>query len=77
MKLLHCRLSSVRRHRELTLAFDPGLTLITGANETGKSSLVEALHRTLAIRRWTSSFKPADESGPSKNGSAARAARPV
>ena len=50
MKLLHCRLSSVRRHRELTLAFDPGLTLITGANETGKSSLVEALHRTLFLR---------------------------
>ena len=50
MKLISCRLSSVRRHQRLTLAFAPGLTLITGANESGKSSLVEALHRTLFLR---------------------------
>ena len=50
MKLLNCRLTSIRRHRELELNFHPGLTLITGANESGKSSLVEALHRTLFLR---------------------------
>ena len=50
MKLLNCRLTSIRRHRELELTFHPGLTLITGANESGKSSLVEALHRTLFLR---------------------------
>ena len=50
MKLLSCSLHSIRRHAELTLDFHPGLTLITGANESGKSSLVEALHRTLFLR---------------------------
>lgn len=50
MKLLSCSLNSIRRHAELTLDFHPGLTLITGANESGKSSLVEALHRSLFLR---------------------------
>ena len=50
MKLLSCHLRSIRRHRELALDFHPGLTLITGANESGKSSLVEALHRCLFLR---------------------------
>ena len=50
MRLLDCRLSSIRRHKDLELSFHPGLTLITGANESGKSSLVEALHRTLFLR---------------------------
>lgn len=50
MKLLSCSLNSIRRHAELKLDFHPGLTLITGANESGKSSLVEALHRTLFLR---------------------------
>ncbi|MGC6483019.1 MAG: AAA family ATPase [Synechococcus sp.] len=50
MKLLSCTLNSIRRHAELSLNFHPGLTLITGANESGKSSLVEALHRTLFLR---------------------------
>jgi DNA repair exonuclease SbcCD ATPase subunit len=50
VKLLSCDLHSIRRHAELKLNFHPGLTLITGANESGKSSLVEALHRTLFLR---------------------------
>ncbi len=50
MKLLSCDLHSIRRHAALKLDFHPGLTLITGANESGKSSLVEALHRTLFLR---------------------------
>ena len=50
MRLIRCRLESVRRHRELEVAFAPGLTLIGGGNETGKSSLVEAMHRTLFVR---------------------------
>ncbi|QNJ06181.1 AAA domain protein [Synechococcus sp. MEDNS5] len=32
------------------MGFAPGLTLIGGGNETGKSSLVEAMHRTLFVR---------------------------
>ena len=50
MRLLQCTLNSIRRHQALELSFHPGLTLITGANETGKSSLVEALHRTLFLK---------------------------
>ena len=50
MRLTRCHLNSVRRHKHLALDFAPGLTLITGSNESGKSSLVEALHRTLFLR---------------------------
>ena len=50
MRLIRCRLESMRRHRALEVSFAPGLTLIGGANESGKSSLVEAMHRTLFLR---------------------------
>jgi len=50
MRLTHCRLESVRRHRQLELAFAPGVTLVAGANESGKSTLVEAMHRALFLR---------------------------
>lgn len=50
MRLTHCRLESVRRHRQLELAFSPGVTLVAGANESGKSTLVEAMHRALFLR---------------------------
>lgn len=50
MRLIRCRLESIRRHRALEVSFAPGLTLIGGANESGKSSLVEAMHRSLFLR---------------------------
>jgi DNA repair exonuclease SbcCD ATPase subunit len=50
MRLLDCQLRNVRLHGDLSLSFAAGITLIGGANETGKSSLVEALHRTLFLR---------------------------
>ncbi|MCY4359613.1 MAG: AAA family ATPase [Cyanobacteria bacterium MAG APA_bin_95] len=50
MRLAHCRICNVRVHRELSLDFAPGLTLIGGANETGKSTLLEALHRVLFLK---------------------------
>lgn len=50
MRLIRSEFTSVRRHQELVLDFAPGLTVIGGANESGKSSLVEALHRTLFVR---------------------------
>ena len=50
MRLIRCRLESVRRHRALEISFAPGLTLIGGVNESGKSSLVEAMHRALFVR---------------------------
>ena len=50
MRLIACRVHNVRRHRELELRFGRRLTLIAGANETGKSTLVEALHKALFLR---------------------------
>lgn len=50
MRLLHLTLRRVRRHHELQLAFAPGFTLIGGANESGKSTLVEALHKGLFLK---------------------------
>lgn len=50
MRLLHCQLQNVRLHGDLRLAFAPGLTLIGGPNESGKSTLVEALHRALFLK---------------------------
>ena len=37
-------------HRELKLDFDPARTLIGGPNETGKSTLIEAIHRALFLK---------------------------
>lgn len=50
MRLLSATLRQVRQHRELQLRFDPRLTLIGGANEAGKSTLVEALHKGLFLK---------------------------
>jgi len=50
MRLVHCRLRNVRIHGELSLDFAPGLTMVGGANETGKSTLLQALHRTLFLK---------------------------
>ena len=49
MRLLDLTLQRVRRHRELQLAFSPGLTPVGGAHESGKSTLVEALHEGLFL----------------------------
>jgi DNA repair exonuclease SbcCD ATPase subunit len=50
MRLLHCQLQNVRVHGNLALSFAPGVTLIAGPNEAGKSTLVEALHRALFLK---------------------------
>jgi len=50
MRLLSASLRHVRQHRQLDLRFDPRLTLIGGANESGKSTLVEALHKGLFLK---------------------------
>jgi uncharacterized protein YhaN len=50
MRLLHCQLQNVRLHGDLEIAFSPRLTLIGGPNESGKSTLVEALHRALFLK---------------------------
>ena len=50
MRLVNCQIENVRVHSELSLDFSPRITLIGGANETGKSTLIEALHRTLFLK---------------------------
>lgn len=50
MRLLDLTLQRVRRHRELQLAFSPGLTPVGGAHESGKSTLVEELHKGLFLK---------------------------
>lgn len=50
MRLLNCQLQNVRLHGDLSLDFSPRITLIGGANESGKSTLVEALHRALFLK---------------------------
>ena len=50
MRLQSARVRSYRLHRDLTVEFDPHRTLIAGDNESGKSTLVEAIHRALFLK---------------------------
>lgn len=50
MKLISATVRNYRIHREMTVAFDPSRTLVGGANETGKSTLIEAVHRGLFLK---------------------------
>lgn len=49
MRLLSVQLKNYRIHRDLRLEFDPHRTLIGGPNESGKSTLAEAIHRVLFL----------------------------
>lgn len=53
MRITALRLSDVKRHRSLELALAPGLTVIRGPNEAGKSTLQRAIEMVL-FRRPTS-----------------------
>ena len=50
MRLINCKVENVRVHSELYIDFSPGITLIGGDNETGKSTLIDALHRVLFLK---------------------------
>ncbi len=50
MHLTRLQLSNVRSWAELELEFNPGITLISGANASGKSNLVEAIYLLAALR---------------------------
>ena len=50
MKLLNCQIQNVRVHSDIEITFSPQITLIGGPNESGKSTLVEALHRALFLK---------------------------
>lgn len=43
MKLRHVDISNFRGHRSLALDFDTGMTCVRGANESGKTSIIEAV----------------------------------
>jgi DNA repair exonuclease SbcCD ATPase subunit len=49
MRLLSARVRDYRRHRDLPIRFDPRVTVIAGPNQSGKSTLAEALHRALFL----------------------------
>jgi len=49
MRLLSARVRDYRRHRDLPINFDPRFTVIAGPNQSGKSTLAEALHRALFL----------------------------
>lgn len=49
MRLLSARVRDYRRHRDLPINFDPSFTVISGPNQSGKSTLAEALHRALFL----------------------------
>lgn len=53
MRITSLRLSDVKRHRSLELELAPGLTVIRGPNEAGKSTIQRALEMVL-FRRATS-----------------------
>ena len=50
MKLLSATIRNYRIHHERNIDFDQARTLIEGANETGKSTLIEAIHRGLFLK---------------------------
>lgn len=50
MRLISATVKNYRVHRELRVEFDPARTLIGGPNESGKSTLVEAIHRALFLK---------------------------
>ena len=50
MRLISLTVRNYRIHRETTVDFDSSLNLIGGTNETGKSTLAEAIHRALFFR---------------------------
>ncbi len=55
MKLKAATIRNYRVHQNLDVEFDPQLTLITGPNESGKSTLAEAIHRGLFLRHKSTS----------------------
>jgi DNA repair exonuclease SbcCD ATPase subunit len=49
MRLLSARVRDYRLHRDFSITFDPRFTVIAGPNQSGKSTLAEALHRALFL----------------------------
>ena len=50
MRLLRLEVQDFRGIHSATIAFGPGLTVLHGPNELGKSTLVEAIHAALFLQ---------------------------
>jgi DNA repair exonuclease SbcCD ATPase subunit len=50
MRLITASIRNYRLHRDLKIDFDASRMLIGGPNETGKSTLIEAIHRALFLK---------------------------
>jgi DNA repair exonuclease SbcCD ATPase subunit len=50
MRIISVKLNNYRVHGKFTLSLDPNITLIGGPNESGKSTLTEAIHRALFLK---------------------------
>lgn len=53
MRLLSARIRDYRLHHDCSVSFDPRFTVIAGPNQSGKSTLAEALHRALFLSAKT------------------------
>ena len=49
MRLIRATISNYRIHQRLEIEFQSGVTIVAGLNESGKSTLIEALHRCLFL----------------------------
>jgi hypothetical protein len=63
MNITRLRLENFRRHRDLEIGLVPGLNVVRGPNESGKTTIQRALEMAL-YRRPTSSSQDLDESRP-------------
>jgi DNA repair exonuclease SbcCD ATPase subunit len=53
MRLISVRIRNYRVHADVTVQFDPAHTVVGGPNESGKSTIVEAIHNALFLRSRT------------------------
>jgi DNA repair exonuclease SbcCD ATPase subunit len=53
MRIKYAEIKNYRIHKERSVTFDDKLTIISGPNESGKSTLAEALHRALFLKSRT------------------------
>lgn len=63
MRILHLSLRDLRRHKEADLDLAPGLTVVRGPNEAGKSTIQRAIELALT-RRVTSAAADIDSLAP-------------
>ena len=50
------RVQNFRKHRAFRVEFKKNITIITGENGVGKTSLIEAIYLSLTGKSWRSNF---------------------